>query len=72
MTASRTATDYATYPSLRGRPVFVTGGATGIGAELVGQFARQGARVAFVDLDEPAGAALVDELRPELLAATPA
>jgi len=54
---------FATYPSLRDRTVLVTGGATGIGAELVTQFARQGARVAFVDLDEAAGRALADDLR---------
>ncbi|MGH3490340.1 MAG: SDR family NAD(P)-dependent oxidoreductase [Actinopolymorphaceae bacterium] len=51
--------EYAHYPSLHGRSVFVTGGATGIGAELVAQFAAQGARVAFVDIDADAGAALV-------------
>ena len=45
----------ATYPSLKSRNVFVTGGATGIGAALVRAFAGQGARVAFVDLaEEPA------------------
>jgi D-xylose 1-dehydrogenase len=55
---SAPATGFASYPSLRERPVLVTGGATGIGAELVRQFAQQGARVAFVDLDEAAGAAL--------------
>jgi D-xylose 1-dehydrogenase len=32
--------EYARYPSLRGRTVFITGGATGIGEELVAQFAR--------------------------------
>lgn len=52
------AEGFATYPSLAGRTVLVTGGATGIGAELVAQFAAQGARVAFVDVDEPAGTAL--------------
>jgi NAD(P)-dependent dehydrogenase (short-subunit alcohol dehydrogenase family) len=35
---------YATYPSLRDRTVFITGGATGIGAEFVAQFARSLAR----------------------------
>ena len=40
---------YATYPSLAGRGVFITGGAAGIGSALVEQFARQGSRVAFVD-----------------------
>ena len=53
---------YATYPSLRDRVVFITGGASGIGASLVEHFAEQGARVAFVDIiDEPA-AALVRKL----------
>jgi NAD(P)-dependent dehydrogenase (short-subunit alcohol dehydrogenase family) len=40
---------YATYPSLAGRGVFITGGAAGIGSALVEQFAKQGSRVAFVD-----------------------
>jgi len=40
----------ATYPSLRERVVFVTGGGSGIGAEEVSQFAAQGALVAFVDI----------------------
>jgi D-xylose 1-dehydrogenase len=38
---------YATYPSLRDRVVFISGGSSGIGAELVRAFAQQGARVAF-------------------------
>ena len=41
---------YATYPSLADRGVFITGGAAGIGSALVEQFARQGCRVAFVDI----------------------
>lgn len=41
--------DYASYPSLRDRTVFVTGGADGIGSAIVQQFARQGSKVAFVD-----------------------
>lgn len=53
---------YARYPSLVGRAVLITGGATGIGASFVEHFARQGARVAFVDLDEKAGRALVARL----------
>jgi len=48
---------YAVYPSLSGRAVFVSGGASGIGAVIVEHFAAQGARVAFVDIqDEPAQA----------------
>ena len=38
---------YAIYPSLRERVVFISGGSSGIGAELVRAFAAQGARVAF-------------------------
>lgn len=53
---------FATYPSLRDRPVFITGGASGIGAALVEHFARQGARVAFVDILDEAAAALADRL----------
>ena len=41
----------AQYPSLRDKVVFVTGGATGIGAALVSAFAAQRARVAFLDID---------------------
>jgi D-xylose 1-dehydrogenase len=49
---------YATYPSLRGRTAFVSGGASGLGAEFVNQLAGQGARVAFVDIDVDRGRAL--------------
>jgi len=44
-------TDYATYPSLADRTVFVTGGADGIGSAIVANFARQGSKVAFVDIN---------------------
>ncbi|WP_347557696.1 SDR family oxidoreductase [Robbsia sp. KACC 23696] len=53
---------YATYPSLKDRSVFISGGATGIGATLVSAFVAQGARVGFVDLDKAAGEALVEKL----------
>ncbi len=45
---------FASYPSLNERTVFITGGASGIGAELVAAFAAQGCRVGFVDLDTQA------------------
>ena len=49
---------FATYPSLADKRVVVTGGASGIGAEIVTAFAAQGARVGFVDLDAAASEAL--------------
>lgn len=55
-------TALASYPSLAGRTVLITGGATGIGACLVEQFAAQGARVGFIDLEREAGAALARRL----------
>lgn len=55
----------ATYPSLAGRSVLVTGGGSGIGEEIVRQFARQGARTAFIDIDRTASEALVAGLAEE-------
>ncbi len=52
----------AHYPSLEGKGVIITGGATGIGAELVRAFSRQGARVGFIDIDQSSALALLDEL----------
>ncbi len=49
--------------SLRGRSVVVTGGASGIGADMVRAFAQQGCVVGFLDLDEAAGTALAASLR---------
>lgn len=49
---------FASYPSLTGRTVFITGGATGIGASLVEAFCAQGARVGFLDIDVEAGTTL--------------
>ena len=51
---------FATYPSLKGKTVFITGGALGIGFELVRGFAAQGANVGFVDLHESNSQALSD------------
>jgi D-xylose 1-dehydrogenase len=53
----------ARFPSLRGRAVFVTGGGSGIGADIVTAFAAQGARVAFIDVAEPASRALAERLQ---------
>ncbi len=60
---------YAIYPSLRGRAVLVTGGATGIGASIVAHFASQGARVAFFDILEKQGQRLANSLAPGVASA---
>lgn len=53
---------YARYPSLAERTVWISGGATGLGAEFVRQFSDQGARVAFADIDEGAARDLCEEV----------
>jgi NAD(P)-dependent dehydrogenase (short-subunit alcohol dehydrogenase family) len=53
---------FAIYPSLAGRTVFVSGGATGIGADIVRAFAHNHARVAFIDLQVEAAEAMAKEL----------
>ena len=55
--------EFASYPSLAEKAVFVTGGGSGIGADIVSAFARQGARVAFADRDRTASADLLTALR---------
>jgi NAD(P)-dependent dehydrogenase (short-subunit alcohol dehydrogenase family) len=54
--------DDAAYPSLKGRPVLVTGGASGIGESIVEHFAAQEARVTFLDLQRDAGEAVADRI----------
>jgi len=53
---------FAIYPSLKGKSVFISGGASGIGAEMVQAFAAQGAYVGFVDIDEEASFRLIEEV----------
>ncbi len=42
----------AIYPSLAGKRVLITGGASGIGADLVRAFVGQKSRVTFLDIDD--------------------
>jgi NAD(P)-dependent dehydrogenase (short-subunit alcohol dehydrogenase family) len=53
---------FAHYPSLRGKGVLITGGATGIGRAMSLAFAEQGSRVAALDVDVEAGERLAGEL----------
>ncbi|MGF6253523.1 SDR family NAD(P)-dependent oxidoreductase [Ensifer sp. LBL] len=52
----------AQFHDLKDRAVLITGGGSGIGAALVEGFVDQGARVAFVDIDERASIDLVERL----------
>lgn len=56
----------AIYPSLESKTVFISGGASGIGAALVDAFVRQRAKVAFCDIDEGAAAALCDRYEKDI------
>ncbi|MCG8511737.1 MAG: SDR family oxidoreductase [Rhodospirillales bacterium] len=55
-------TEFASYPSLAGLPVLITGGGTGIGASLVEHFCQQSSRVAFVDIAEEESEKLVADM----------
>lgn len=52
----------ANYPTLAGKTVFISGGSSGIGAELVKSFAAQGAKVAFCGTKDGGGDALIAEI----------
>jgi D-xylose 1-dehydrogenase len=54
--------DFARYPSLDGAVFLVSGGASGIGADIVKAAHDQGAKVAFLDIQDAEGAALADGL----------
>lgn len=53
---------FATYPSLLGRVVVISGGATGIGASLSEEFALQGSQVIILDILDDEGTKLIHSL----------
>jgi D-xylose 1-dehydrogenase len=50
------------YPSLAGKVVLITGGASGIGADLVRGFVRQNCTVVFLDIQDKLGQHLAESL----------
>ena len=55
----KSSKQFANYPSLSGRTVFVTGGSSGIGGDIVEAFARQGAKVGFTGRNADAAAKVI-------------
>lgn len=55
----------SSYAGLAGKAAVVTGGASGIGAEIATRLVRHGARVAIVDIDDASAAALGRSLASE-------
>ena len=51
------------YKDLVGKHVFITGGASGIGAQMVSDFAAQGAKVGFIDIDEECASVLCNQIK---------
>ena len=51
------------YPSLAGKLVFISGGSSGIGADLVRSFAAQGSTVAFCGTKPNGGDELIEEVK---------
>ena len=57
--------NFPIYPDLKDKTVLITGGGSGIGASFVEAFARQGSRVAFIDIQEDASQELERNLTSE-------
>jgi galactose dehydrogenase len=56
----------AVFPDLKDASVLITGGGSGIGAALTEGFARQGAKVAFIDIADAPSLALADRIEKDL------
>lgn len=56
----------ARFADLEGASVLITGGGSGIGAALTEGFARQGAKVAFIDIADRPSLALTDRIEKDL------
>lgn len=54
----------AQYQDLKNKVIFITGGASGIGAAMVEAFVGQQAKVAFIDIDQHAAERLLTKLTP--------
>ena len=54
----------AQYQDLKNKVIFITGGASGIGAAMVEAFVGQHAKVAFIDIDQHAAERLLTKLTP--------
>jgi NAD(P)-dependent dehydrogenase (short-subunit alcohol dehydrogenase family) len=63
MAATSAGAHGAIYPDLENRSVLVTGGGSGIGEAIVRAFARQKAKVGFLDIKEEASKKLAGELQ---------
>ena len=57
--------EFAIYPSLKDKVIYITGGASGIGESITCAMAKQGAKVGFLDFDEAASKKLIKELNSE-------
>ena len=54
--------EIASYPSLKNKVVIITGGASGIGANIVEHFIVQKSKVAFIDIDTKSAEKLIKRI----------
>lgn len=63
MSKMSSQSQYATYPSLRGKTVLLSGAAEGIGAAAVEMFCQQGSKVVFLDISESSAEKLIGKVK---------